>query len=88
MHRRDAGDAARRFDTGAAPSYGLPCLTGAAGLEENDMAAHKSPEQVHAKLGHPVIDGDGHWLEYTPVFAEKIRKAVGDKGAEVGRTTS
>jgi predicted TIM-barrel fold metal-dependent hydrolase len=45
------------------------------------MSAHKSPEQVHGKLGHPVIDGDGHWLEYTPVFAEKIRKAVGDKGA-------
>jgi predicted TIM-barrel fold metal-dependent hydrolase len=45
------------------------------------MSAHKSPEQVHAKLDHPVIDGDGHWLEYTPVFAERIRKAVGDKGA-------
>ena len=46
------------------------------------MSAHASPEQVHAKLGHPVIDGDGHWLEYTPVFAEKMRKAVGDKGAD------
>jgi hypothetical protein len=45
------------------------------------MSAHLSPEQVHAKLDHPVIDGDGHWIEYTPVFAEKIRKAVGDKGA-------
>ena len=22
---------------------------------------------------HPVIDGDGHWVEYTPVFAEKMR---------------
>ena len=45
------------------------------------MSAHASPEQVHAKLGHPVIDGDGHWIEYTPVFAEKIRKVAGDKGA-------
>ena len=45
------------------------------------MSGHLSPEQIHAKLGHPVIDGDGHWIEYTPVFAEKIRKAVGDKGA-------
>jgi predicted TIM-barrel fold metal-dependent hydrolase len=45
------------------------------------MSAHLSPEQVHAKLDHPVIDGDGHWIEYTPVFAEKMRKAVGDKGA-------
>src|SRR6266852_7242297 len=46
------------------------------------MSAHASPEQVHAKLSHPVIDGDGHWIEYTPVFAEKIGKVVGDKGAE------
>src|SRR5271170_8306529 len=45
------------------------------------MSGHLSPEQIHAKLGHPVIDGDGHWIEYTPVFTEKIRKAVGDKGA-------
>jgi len=46
------------------------------------MSAHASPEQVHAKLSHPVIDGDGHWIEYTPVFAEKMRKVVGDKGAD------
>jgi predicted TIM-barrel fold metal-dependent hydrolase len=45
------------------------------------MSAHASPEQIRAKLSHPVIDGDGHWVEYTPVFAEKIRKAVGDLGA-------
>src|SRR5690242_21860495 len=45
------------------------------------MSAHASPEQIHAKLSHPVIDGDGHWVEYTPVFAEKIRKVTGDLGA-------
>jgi predicted TIM-barrel fold metal-dependent hydrolase len=46
------------------------------------MSAHKSPAEIHGTLGHPVIDGDGHWIEYTPVFAEKMRKAVGDKGAD------
>src|SRR5689334_24432287 len=46
------------------------------------MSAHGTPEQIHAKLSHPVIDGDGHWIEYTPVFAEKMRKVVGDKGAD------
>jgi predicted TIM-barrel fold metal-dependent hydrolase len=45
------------------------------------MSAHARPEQIRSKLSHPVIDGDGHWVEYTPVFAEKIRKAVGDLGA-------
>jgi predicted TIM-barrel fold metal-dependent hydrolase len=46
------------------------------------MSAHGTPEQIRAKLSHPVIDGDGHWIEYTPVFAERMRKVVGDKGAD------
>src|SRR5437870_9836405 len=46
------------------------------------MSAHASPEQIHKNLSHPIIDGDGHWIEYTPVFAEKMRKVVGDKGAD------
>ena len=46
------------------------------------MSAHGTPEQIRANLSHPVIDGDGHWIEYTPVFAEKMRKVVGDKGAD------
>jgi predicted TIM-barrel fold metal-dependent hydrolase len=46
------------------------------------MSSHQSPEQIRKNLKHPIIDGDGHWVEYTPVFAEKIRKAVGDLGAD------
>jgi predicted TIM-barrel fold metal-dependent hydrolase len=46
------------------------------------MSAHASPEQIHAKLSHPVIDGDGHWIEYAPVFAERMRKVAGDKSAD------
>src|SRR6201988_2111449 len=46
------------------------------------MSAHAIPEQIRSKLSHPVIDGDGHWIEYTPVFAEKIRKVTGDLGAD------
>src|SRR5690349_21487112 len=45
------------------------------------MSGHQSPEQIRKSLKHPIIDGDGHWVEYTPVFAEKMRKAVGDLGA-------
>jgi predicted TIM-barrel fold metal-dependent hydrolase len=47
---------------------------------EHSMSAHGTPEQIRNNLGHPVIDGDGHWVEYTPVFAEKIRKVTGDLG--------
>jgi predicted TIM-barrel fold metal-dependent hydrolase len=46
------------------------------------MSRHLSPAQVHAKLKHPVVDGDGHWLEFGPVFSEKMRKAGGDKAAD------
>jgi predicted TIM-barrel fold metal-dependent hydrolase len=46
------------------------------------MSAHLSPAKIHSRLKHPVVDGDGHWLEYTPVFSEKMRKAVGDKAAD------
>src|ERR687883_991285 len=40
------------------------------------------PEETRKKISHPIIDGDGHWIEYTPVFAERMRKVVGNKGAD------
>ncbi len=44
--------------------------------------AHQTPAEIRAKLNHPVIDGDGHWVEYDPVFAEQMRKVGGDKAAD------
>ncbi len=43
---------------------------------------HQSPAQIRSSLKHPVIDGDGHWVEYEPVFSEKMRKVGGDKAAD------
>jgi predicted TIM-barrel fold metal-dependent hydrolase len=45
------------------------------------MSSHHTPEEIRRNLTHPVIDGDGHWVEYAPVFAEKMRKVAGDLGA-------
>src|SRR6185295_10288926 len=45
------------------------------------MSANQTPEEIRKGLTHPVIDADGHWVEYTPVFAEQIRKVTGDLGA-------
>ena len=45
------------------------------------MSTHHTPEEIRKGLTHPVIDGDGHWVEYAPVFAEQIRKVTGDLGA-------
>src|SRR5207244_1965638 len=43
---------------------------------------HPSPEQIRSSLDHPVIDGDGHWVEFDPVFAERMRKVGGDLAAD------
>ena len=32
---------------------------------------------VRAQLDHPVIDGDGHWLEPVPIFLDYLREAGG-----------
>ena len=45
------------------------------------MSAHQTPEEIRKSLTHPVVDGDGHWVEYDPVFAEQMRKVTGDLGA-------
>jgi predicted TIM-barrel fold metal-dependent hydrolase len=44
--------------------------------------AHHTPAEIRARLNHPIIDGDGHWVEYDPVFAEQMRKVGGDKAAD------
>src|SRR5438067_4025820 len=42
------------------------------------MSAHMTPEQVRSKIDHPIVDGEGHWVEYDPVFGDKMRKVGGD----------
>src|SRR6266705_4039165 len=46
------------------------------------MSAHHKPAEIRANLDHPIIDGDGHWVEFDPVFAERLRKVGGDKAAD------
>jgi predicted TIM-barrel fold metal-dependent hydrolase len=38
--------------------------------------------QLRARLDHPVIDADGHWLEYGPVMGEEFRRIGGEAAAE------
>jgi predicted TIM-barrel fold metal-dependent hydrolase len=44
--------------------------------------AHQAAGKIRSGLNHPVIDGDGHWVEFDPAFAERLRKAGGDVAAE------
>jgi predicted TIM-barrel fold metal-dependent hydrolase len=38
--------------------------------------------KIRARLSHPVIDADGHWIEYSPVMREAFRKIGGDAAVE------
>src|SRR5262250_1179742 len=53
---------------------------------------HSKSTAVRAKLNHPVIDGDGHWLEPIPIFLEYLREVGGpsivDKFVNKAKDTS
>jgi hypothetical protein len=37
---------------------------------------------IRARLNHPIVDADGHWVEYEPVLTEYLRDAMGNQAAE------
>ncbi|MBI4607700.1 MAG: amidohydrolase family protein [Candidatus Rokubacteria bacterium] len=47
-----------------------------------DKNGHLTPARIRASLNHPVIDADGHWVEYEPVVSEQLRRIGGDRAAE------
>ena len=38
--------------------------------------------EVRAGLDHPIVDGDGHWVEYHPVMVEALHDIGGDAAVE------
>src|SRR6478609_2091873 len=42
--------------------------------------------EIRAQLKHPVIDGDGHWMEPIPVFLEYLSEVGGPKAVDQIRT--
>jgi len=48
------------------------------------MSSHgKTKSQViHDRLGHPVIDSDGHWREFEPIALEYLKDTAGAKAVE------
>src|SRR5437899_3728764 len=38
--------------------------------------------KLRSSLSHPIIDADGHWIEYLPVMREEFRRIGGDAAAE------
>src|SRR5437867_3789486 len=43
---------------------------------------HHTAAEIRSRLDRPVMDGDGQWVEFDPVFSERLRKVGGDKAAE------
>src|ERR1700674_2460370 len=43
---------------------------------------HADPKAIRAGLDFPVIDSDGHWLEYGPVLVDYLRKVGGNAAAD------
>jgi predicted TIM-barrel fold metal-dependent hydrolase len=41
------------------------------------MSMQSRAAQIRAGLAHPVIDGDGHWMEPIPVFLEHLNEVAG-----------
>jgi predicted TIM-barrel fold metal-dependent hydrolase len=46
------------------------------------MAELTKSAKAHAHLSHPVIDSDGHWIEYLPALTEYIKQVIGSDGAD------
>src|SRR5262245_2327622 len=38
--------------------------------------------KLRSRLKHPIIDADGHWLEYGPVMRDEFRRIGGDAAVE------
>jgi predicted TIM-barrel fold metal-dependent hydrolase len=43
---------------------------------------------LRARLSHPIVDADGHWLEYMPVMREEFRRIGGETAVEALATAS
>src|SRR6185503_5654229 len=69
--------------TSVSKGRGTPCH--ARGSKVADMAASS---EIRAQLGHPVIDADGHVLEYLPAVEPHLREALGPRAFERYRAQS
>jgi len=52
-------------------------------MSSDHVSQHTAdPAAMRARLTHPVIDSDGHWLEFTPAVAEYFERVAGRNAAE------
>src|SRR5262245_53295879 len=49
---------------------------------------HMNARTLHSRLNHPVVDADGHWIEYMPVMREEFRRIGGEAAVEALATAT
>lgn len=42
----------------------------------------ESSKEIHARLGHKVVDSDGHWIEFHPFAMDYLKKIAGPRIAQ------
>ncbi|MFM9885760.1 MAG: amidohydrolase family protein [Burkholderiales bacterium] len=45
------------------------------------MTSQRSAAQIRAKLTHPILDADGHWLEFPPAMRDRMHRVGGERAA-------
>jgi len=49
-------------------------------------AVESSPsEEIRAKLNHPVVDCDGHYIEFMPYYMDFVKEVAGSEMVETFR---
>src|SRR6266436_3011436 len=56
-----------------------PAVLGGSAMQTN---GHSEARKLRSRLSHPIIDADGHWIEYAPVMREEFRRIGGEAAAE------
>jgi predicted TIM-barrel fold metal-dependent hydrolase len=46
------------------------------------MPEKLSSQDIRKRIGHPVIDADGHWLEFGPSITEYLKEVAGQQAAD------
>jgi predicted TIM-barrel fold metal-dependent hydrolase len=52
------------------------------------ISSRTRASQLRSRLSHPIVDADGHWLEYGPVMGEEFRRIGGEAAAEAWAVAS
>ena len=55
------------------------------GVEVFFMSAKLSSKDIRKRIDHPVIDADGHWLEFGPSITDYLKEVGGQEVADAFR---